>query len=344
MERRCRRDVHRSGRALVRDPGAAMGRFVAALMARGCAPRMRGPSGLSRCPCAGHGRGRGDRNPSLSFWADPDGWPRWRCFAGCGGDDVRQAMGLEWSDVRPARDGRPDGPRSFVVPTRSSPDPSRGTWLTRLAKEAFYGTPDAARLALAETLYPGRPDAAHLGDLRVAVRPDGVSLWPMRGDEASIVGVRTRRPDGGKAAIAGSSEGLFVPARIALAVERVGTLWVVEGASDVPAARLLGLSAVGLPAARGPGRRAIDILAGLVRRLGLRRTVIVADADGTGAASTAAVAGRLALVCGDVRAIRPPGGCKDARAAVLAGATAEEFLDAAAAAALIRPRLTAGPS
>lgn len=41
-----------------------------------------GDGWLVRCPCAGHGQGRGDRRPSLSLH-DGDGRLLVHCFAGC---------------------------------------------------------------------------------------------------------------------------------------------------------------------------------------------------------------------------------------------------------------------
>jgi putative DNA primase/helicase len=43
---------------------------------------------LARCPCPNHGRGKGDRNPSLSIGDGHDGRLLMRCFAGCEFVDV----------------------------------------------------------------------------------------------------------------------------------------------------------------------------------------------------------------------------------------------------------------
>ena len=43
---------------------------------------------LAHCPVPGHGKGRGDRNPSLSIWQREDGGVGVKCFAGCDSRDV----------------------------------------------------------------------------------------------------------------------------------------------------------------------------------------------------------------------------------------------------------------
>jgi hypothetical protein len=45
--------------------------------------RRNGGGWLVRCPCPNHGKGRGDRNPSLSVADGDDGRLLLRCFAGC---------------------------------------------------------------------------------------------------------------------------------------------------------------------------------------------------------------------------------------------------------------------
>ena len=45
--------------------------------------RRNGNGWLVRCPCPNHGKGRGDRFPSLSVADGDDGRLLLRCFAGC---------------------------------------------------------------------------------------------------------------------------------------------------------------------------------------------------------------------------------------------------------------------
>ena len=63
---------------------------------------------LFRCPCIGHGRGGGDKNPSLLIWDADDGLAI-HCHAECSRADVLQAFDLTEQDVRPPKqDGEKD--------------------------------------------------------------------------------------------------------------------------------------------------------------------------------------------------------------------------------------------
>jgi hypothetical protein len=55
---------------------------------------------VARCPCPNHGKGRGDRNPSLGLLRMRDGNPFFTCFAGCEYKDILAALSLEWHDIR----------------------------------------------------------------------------------------------------------------------------------------------------------------------------------------------------------------------------------------------------
>jgi len=55
----------------------------------------------ARCPVAGHGKGRGDLNPSLSINEGDDGRVLLRCQAGCSTEAVVNAMGLTMRDLFP---------------------------------------------------------------------------------------------------------------------------------------------------------------------------------------------------------------------------------------------------
>src|SRR5690242_20518923 len=77
---------------------------------------------LCRCPVGGHGKGNGDRNPSLLV-KDGERAPLFKCFVGCAARDVLDALrrrGL-WDD-RNARSRQPDRD------TRSPPVPRSRHW------------------------------------------------------------------------------------------------------------------------------------------------------------------------------------------------------------------------
>jgi hypothetical protein len=52
---------------------------------------------LCRCPVPTHGKGRGDRNPSLSICDGDDGQIVVNCMGGCSRSDVLEALGVEES-------------------------------------------------------------------------------------------------------------------------------------------------------------------------------------------------------------------------------------------------------
>ena len=57
-----------------------------------------GTTTLASCPVHDHGKGNGDRNPSLSV-AQSDGKVLLHCMSGCHVQDVMTAIGLDWPDL-----------------------------------------------------------------------------------------------------------------------------------------------------------------------------------------------------------------------------------------------------
>jgi hypothetical protein len=57
-----------------------------------------GTSTLASCPCPSHGKGNGDRNPSLSI-AEKDGRVLIHCMSECNPQDVLISIGLDWPDL-----------------------------------------------------------------------------------------------------------------------------------------------------------------------------------------------------------------------------------------------------
>jgi hypothetical protein len=105
-------------------------------------------------------------------------------------------------------------------------------------------------------------------------RPHATPAWtfPMRSAEGQVVGIRCRG-GGAKWAVKGSRQGLFLPDPYLFDFE--GTLWIVEGPTDLAAALSLGLYAIGRPSCQGQE----DLVLKIVRRLKARRVVIVTDND-----------------------------------------------------------------
>src|SRR5262245_56889749 len=94
-------------------------RFLARLQVVG-----RTPAGwMACCPCPDHGGDdKGDSNPSLGIGLGEGGKILVHCFAGCKLDAILEAVGMAYTDLWPAKDGR-DEPADGVVtipPDRTS--------------------------------------------------------------------------------------------------------------------------------------------------------------------------------------------------------------------------------
>jgi ABC-type protease/lipase transport system fused ATPase/permease subunit len=86
----------------------------------------------------------------------------------------------------------------------------------------------------------------------------------------------------------------------------------------------LGLNVIGVPSAGGSGA----LLAQVIRRLSPTDVAVVADGDDAGKAGANRLAGTLSSLV-PTRILAPPGGIKDARAWVTAGADRETLIQAA---------------
>lgn len=99
--------------------------------------------------------------------------------------------------------------------------------------------------------------------------------FPMFNEHREMIGLRLRA-DGMKWAVKGSRSGLFLPnGNYSTAISERGTLWLVEGPSDLAAALTIGLNAIGRPAARAQADMVLDY----VRIQETKRMVIIADND-----------------------------------------------------------------
>lgn len=56
---------------------------------------------LARCPVPTHGKGRGDKNPSLAVTETPDGKVLLHCYAKCPTSEILRYAGLHWQDLFP---------------------------------------------------------------------------------------------------------------------------------------------------------------------------------------------------------------------------------------------------
>jgi hypothetical protein len=85
-----------------------------ALEARDRRPRGPAYNFTACCPVPDHGRGRGDRSPSLGVREGVDGRALLLCRAGCSTEDVLAALGLSFVDLFP--DGHRRGRRAKPLP------------------------------------------------------------------------------------------------------------------------------------------------------------------------------------------------------------------------------------
>jgi hypothetical protein len=165
------------------------------------------------------------------------------------------------------------------------------------AAQARYEAQGAARLPLL---------ALSLGLSRASLRRLGAgwngSAWtfPMRNARREIVGFRTRGEDGSKFAIKGSRAGVFIPEDL----PRGGTIWVVEGPTDVAAMLDMDLPAVGRASCMGQEEEIARCV------MPYEAVHLVADADEVGVRGAL----RLSKTIGRrSRVMLPPLGLKDAR-------------------------------
>ena len=165
------------------------------------------------------------------------------------------------------------------------------------------------------------------------------STWPMRDADGNVIGIRLRCPKSSrKWAVTGSKAGLIYDPN-SMRERGGGRLWVVEGPTDTAALLSIGIDAVGVPSAGG----SCDLLVDLARRMRPEQLVIVADADDAGRHGAERIRDAVVIVA-PVRMINTPGGIKDARAWVCAGADRMTLDQAANGSPVYRIELHGGAS
>lgn len=101
--------------------------------------------------------------------------------------------------------------------------------------------------------------------------------FPMRDHNNTVIGIRLRDNEGQKWAIKGSRQGLFIPTSYPYCVDD-GTMYIVEGPTDLAAAMTMGLYSIGRPSCLGQEQ----MVAAYVRQKKVRRLVVIADNDTPG--------------------------------------------------------------
>ncbi len=165
--------------------------------------------------------------------------------------------------------------------------------------------------------------------------------FPMTDASGKVLGIRLRRAGGGKFAVRGGREGLFIPGGLLERAAPMSRLLICEGPSDAAALLDMGFSdVVGRPSCTG----GIKLMVELVKRRQRPDVVIVADADEPGRRGADNLASVLVAYVPSVRVVLPAGELKDARDWLRAGGTRgelEQVIDAAPVRrGVIRPCVT----
>jgi len=167
-----------------------------------------------------------------------------------------------------------------------------------------------------------RIPAAELKRLGVGWRkPDGkpgAYTIPEYNGQGAVIGIATRTLSGEKKALQGSHRGLTLVKDWPSRLREASKIFIVEGPSDVAAAGVIGIFAIGRPSARG----GVEMLTELLGTVRPDQDVIVlgendSKPDGTwpGRDAAEAVANKLADRLGrSIRWVLPATGAKDLRA------------------------------
>lgn len=96
-------------------------RMVSAVESTGGRVKQQKPGDfLVSCPATSHGKGKGDRNPSLHLTEGQDEQVLVHCMAGCSTDEVLDALGMERRDLFPRKEA-PEAPTRSRTVKQASP-------------------------------------------------------------------------------------------------------------------------------------------------------------------------------------------------------------------------------
>ena len=272
---------------------------------------------LCRCPVQGHGKGRGDRTPSLSV-ADGEKGLVWKCWAGCSQEAVQAAL---------ERHGLADGPRhgdGRPVFKPRTPLVVAGSEANRAAAHRIWKAAAPAAGTLVEAYLVSRglalPDCKAIRFAPSLRHPSG-EAWPamvcaVQGPNGRFVGVHRTylaRDGSGKAPVspAKMSLGPIAGGAVRLGPAADGML-VGEGIETTLAAMQLS-GRMGWAALSTAGMKALALPEGV------KEVRVLVDADEPGEKAALAATARWQGEGRTVRVARPPSPCKDFNDA-LAGA------------------------
>jgi hypothetical protein len=187
------------------------------------------------CPLRGHGKGLGDRDPSVSVTEGDDGRALVNCLAGCDTEEIVSEWGLAMADLFERRNGHKGGGGSYTPPeSRSTDQPAT------LENYAFY-----VKLPVEFLKGLGLKEYRHLGDPAVSM--------PYMDESGEVLLTRSRVSLTGKPKVKtrkGDKHRLYGLWKLEEAKE-AGYAWLVEGESDCQTLWFHGQPAVGIPGANG---------------------------------------------------------------------------------------------
>ena len=205
-------------------------RVVHALADAGGKPRREGSGWVACCPAPAHGKGRGDRNPSLSVSEGRDGNAVLYCHAGCHTDDITAALGLTSSDLFHDDGSRGHDSRANVYPLRTftlPPRPAKVTTETECTESACQSARRNGETCAHRYTYTdadGTPvGVVHRWDPKTfrPFTPNGEGGWKMGGTVPAVP---------------------YALPRVLDTLRRGGCVLVVEGEKDADAVNAYGLA------------------------------------------------------------------------------------------------------
>ena len=193
-----------------------------------------GSGWMVSCPLQGHGRGYGDRNPSVSITEGDDSRALVNCQAGCQTEDIVAEWGLTMADLF-ERGNEHGGGRSYTSRKQRQPI-NRPPWRTTLHTSGSL-------LRFSKSL--GLKEYRHLGEPAVSM--------PYLDENGEVLLTRSRVSLTGKPKVKtrkGDKHRLYGMWKLREARE-AGYAWIVEGESDWQTLCFHGEPAVGIPGANG---------------------------------------------------------------------------------------------
>jgi hypothetical protein len=265
--------------------------------------KLNGGQFKASCPVPGHGKGNGDRDPSLSIEPGDKQPVVFRCHAGCDQDAVKAALiglGINWA----------------LVSERRASQPAADDWWP-CRYERGTRNPRPGHALVAEYRYHDERNQFRFAVVRCAAK----CFWPWRPDPAG--------PHGRRWKLNGEDGIRLVPylpyrlPQLLRAIELGRNVWVVEGEKDADRLATIGIAATCNDGGKGKGWRTehAEWLAGA-------DVMVVADRDSAGWKHATTVVETLLPLARSIEVIRAAEG-KDASDHLNAGLRIGQFVQVA---------------